>query len=107
VWSGKEPVAHVLRLIEHLAIMPRSRIAALEQGDLEWMGWDGSQSIAASTHNWIVRLICGLSKVDPDPHLIRTPGAEEEQPTELTFSSLADLISALDSNGSAAQFLKG
>lgn len=85
---------HVNRLIEHLAIMPESRVYAIEQGDLAWMGWDTNTTILASTHNLIAHLIAGLSKgVDVKDLLIETPGGPEEpKVTEISFPTIADFI---------------
>lgn len=95
VWAGRVPVRHVLGLINHLTLMSNSRIYALEQGDIEWMGWDTNTSVLASLHNHVVRLIGGLSNAedkDVEPLMIRPPGGGgEDQPVaEETFPTIAE-----------------
>lgn len=107
MWAGRETVTHTLRLIEHLWIMPQSRIWALEQGDIEFMGWDTKTTILASHHNLFVQLLAGLSKdMDAESLMIRIPG-EPEPESELTFPTLAAFATQLETGGPATQFLRG
>lgn len=94
MWAGQVTARHVNRLIEHLRLEPTSRVSAIDSGDLDWMGWDTSAHIQASMHNWIVRLIAGLSKgMSAEDFIIRTPDSEDE-PQVLQFETIADFIAA-------------
>lgn len=89
--AGRTPAAHVNRLINHLTLMPSSRIYAIEQGDIEWMGWDVNASIAASTHNLIASLIAGLSKgIKVEDLMFKTPAADK--PVEVTYPTIAAFL---------------
>lgn len=86
------PVRHVLGLVNHLILMPQSRIYALEQGDMEWIGWDTNTSILASLHNLVATVVGGMSKgTDVEKLLIRAPGESETTPVEEeTFPTIAE-----------------
>lgn len=98
VRTGRHSARFVNQLINHLTINPQSRIFALEQGDLDWKGWDAATSIAASTHNMLAMFIAGFAKegdVDLDALLVRYPGEDDTTPpatTEIRFESIADFI---------------
>lgn len=94
------PVRHVLALINHLSLTPQSRVYALEQGDIEWMGWDVNTLVAVRTHDLIASLIAGLSKdIDAETLRFRLPGEADPllpQPTEeLTFPTIAEFSAAM------------
>lgn len=92
MWAGKQSAHHVNRLINHLTLMPQSRIYAIEQGHIGWMGWDVNTSILASQHNLIASLVGGLSKgVDVKSLLVRAPG-EDEEPEPMQFPTIAEWI---------------
>lgn len=92
VWAGTQPARHVNGLINHLLLMPQSRIFAIEQGHIGWMGWDVNTSILASQHNLIASLVGGFSKdVDVKSLLVRAPG-EDEEPEPMTFPTIAEWI---------------
>ncbi|MBQ9917353.1 MAG: hypothetical protein IJO71_09155 [Microbacterium sp.] len=91
MWTGKESVHHVVRLVDQLILMPQSRIYAIEQGDIEWIGWDTNTSILASLHNLVASVVAGLSSnTDVETLLVHLPGDRDKPVAEETFPTIAE-----------------
>ena len=62
VWAGTVPARHVNRLIENLVLNPQSRVYAIRQGSMEWLGWDATTSAVVRLHNLVAVLISAFGK---------------------------------------------
>lgn len=81
--------------MEHLRLNPQSRIFALDQGHIGWMGWDAGTEAAVATYNLIASIVASFTgkeiPVDalyplPGESRIRKPDDEPAAPTIAEFS---------------------
>ncbi|MGK0740438.1 hypothetical protein ACSHWG_00915 [Leucobacter sp. Z1108] len=84
VWSGKVPVRRVLVLVEHLTLIPASRVRMIRfGGDLRSIGWDIAAELAADSFDQISAIVSAFGKkpLTPDQMYPRPGRANGEQDT--------------------------
>ncbi len=96
MWTGAQPVRHVLIIATNLVLNPRSQCYSIRMGAENELPWDATTYAVARMQNSLVTLIAGIvgaTDADLTPFYATAPGEKKTDADgveEIHFATIAE-----------------